>query len=364
MLQMVVRICQRHDLRAEPPRMGAGTRSYTRAPMPGTGPIRRFRTKWKRRRAHNFERSVWREVGGGLLGQLYLDRGDGPADTILLAGHDRSGTTWIAEALNHRKDLRYIYEPFHPGRVDATRVFTPRLYLRPEDRDATYLDAARAVLSGQVRSLWADKYNRAFLPKRRLVKEVRSNLLLPWLSASFPETRIVFMLRHPCAVANSERRLSGSWHIDLSRFLSQPALMADYLEPFRARIEAAAAGSSDWDKRVCVWCIENHVPLTGLDPTRMHVAFYEDFCVDPGVELRRLYDFVAMPFDPGALETLAKPSATSRKDSAVLSGEDLVEAWRRSVTPEEVASTMSVVEAFGLDRIYGADPMPRWRPVP
>jgi hypothetical protein len=327
--------------------------------MSVTGTVRRFRTKVKRRRARNFHRGIWQELAGGLLGQLYLDRGDGPKDAVLLAGHDRSGTTWIAEVLNHRRDFRYVFEPFHPGRVDATEVFTPRLYLRPDDSDPRYVGAARAVLSGRVRSLWADKYNRAPVPRRRLIKEVRSNLLLPWLAGTFPETPIVFMLRHPCAVANSERKLSDAWHIDLNRFLSQPNLMQDHLAPFEDAMRAAA---SDWDKRVFVWCIENHVPLAALDPSKVLFAFYEDFCVDPETELKRLFEFVNLPYDPHALETLAKPSATSRKDSAVFSGEDLIEAWRGSVTPEEVEATMRVVALFGLDRIYTSDSMPRSRP--
>jgi len=330
--------------------------------MSVSGSIRRFRTKLHRRRSRNFQRSVWREIGGGLLGQLYVDRGDGPADTILLAGHDRSGTTWIAEALNHRTRLRYIYEPFNPGRVDATSAFTPRIYLRPTDRRPEYVEAANAVLSGKVRSLWADKYNRSILPKRRLVKEVRSNLVLPWLCENFPQTRVVFLMRHPCAVANSERKLSDRWTIDLSRFLGQPALMEDYLAPFQDRIEAAAAGSVDWDKRVCVWCIEHLVPLSALDPRRVLFAFYEDFCVEPEAELRRLFDFVDLPFDASALSRLERPSATSRKDSAVVTGGDRVDAWRHTVTPDELASATSIVQAFGLDRIYTSDSMPRTRP--
>ena len=186
--------------------------------------------------------------------------------------------------------------------------------------------------------------------------------MLPWLCDAFPEMRVVFLMRHPCAVANSERKLSDTWTIDLSRFLGQSALMEDYLEPFRETIEAAAAGSADWDKRVCVWCIEHHVPLAALDPGKVLFAFYEDFCVDPEAELRRLFDFVDVPYDPSALSTLAKPSATSRKDSAVVTGGDIVDAWRRTVTPDELASTLRIVERFGLDRIYSAASMPQSRP--
>ena len=65
--------------------------------------------------------------------------------------------------------------------------------------------------------------------------------------------------------------------------------------------------------------------------------------------MQRLFAFLELPFDADALTKLARPSATSRKDSAVVAGGDLVEAWRRSVTDEELAATMRVVELFGLD---------------
>jgi hypothetical protein len=315
--------------------------------------VRRFRRSWRHRRSRNFNRSAWQEIGGGVFGQFYVDRGGGPGDTILLAGRDRSGTTWIAQALNHDRSLRYIYEPFHP---DRTR-FTPRLYLRPGDSEPRYIDAARAVLSGRTRSLWADRYNRAVLPTRRLVKEIRRNLLLPWLSDAFPDMRIVFLLRHPCAVADSERRLSSRMVFDLSRFLSQDELMEDYLEPFRPRMLGV---TSDWEKSILLWCIENYVPFSALS-SRAHIAFYEDFCVDPEGELRRLFEYAQLPFSQAALEELSKPSATIRTDSAITTGRNPVAAWRRNVTDDEVRSAMEIVELFGLEKIYGAEPMPLYR---
>src|SRR5437870_3848637 len=107
-----------------------------------------------RRRKRNFREELWKEASRGLLGQVYVDRGGGPEDTFFMAGTGRSGTTWIAEVLNHDHAYRYLHEPFRPGRVRATKPFLPRQYLRPDDRDPRYVEPARAILSGRVRSLF------------------------------------------------------------------------------------------------------------------------------------------------------------------------------------------------------------------
>jgi hypothetical protein len=325
--------------------------------MAGTTTMQRFRRSWQQRRPRKFDRSAWREIGDGVVGQLYIDRGRGPEDTILLAGRNRSGTTWIAQALNQDRSLRYIYEPFHPNRTS----FMPRLYLRPRDRDPRYVDPARAILSGHSRSLWADRYNRATMPRRRLVKEIRRNLLLPWLSDAFPGMPIVLLLRHPCAVADSERRLADHLTFDFSRFLDQDALMEDYLEPFRTQMLEA---TSDWEKSIVLWCIENYVPLAGLPSGRAHIALYEDFCTDPEREVRRLYEYTALPFSGTALEALSRPSTAVRTDSAIMRGQDPAAAWRRNVSDDEVATAMRIVESFGFDRMYGPEPLPRSRQGP
>lgn len=101
-----------------------------------------------------------------------------------------------------------------------------------------------------------DRFNESFLVRRRLVKEIRANVLLPWLHSVFPDVPIVLILRHPCAVALS--RLSLRWGTTLDDFLSQPALMDDYLHPIEADIRGA---TEPFDRHIFMWCIENYVPL-------------------------------------------------------------------------------------------------------
>ena len=323
--------------------------------------LRRLPRRWKRRRQKNFQVDTWREMGKLVRGQFYVDRGGGADDTIFLAGQGRSGTTWISELVNAKGEFRFIDEPFHPGRLHVTERFAPRQYLRPDDRTPELVRSAEAIVTGRVRSLWTDRYNRRPFPRRRLIKEVRGNLLLPWLHARFPQMPMVLLLRHPCAVVTSQFRLAEDWHVDLRRFLRQDALMQDHLEAVRDPLERAAAEGSEFERHVMAWAIDNYVPLRMLTSGGVHVCFYERFCVDPAGETGRLFAFLGLPVDAAATARLREPSATAQKDSAILAGDgiDLVNRWKRDVSVADLDLTLDVLRLFGLDAVYGEGAMPK-----
>jgi hypothetical protein len=317
--------------------------------------FRRWRRRWRSQREWSVRDSLWREAGAAVRGQLYRDRGGDHRHTAYLAGTGRSGTSWISEVINSDNGFRIIHEPLRPDRLRVTSVFRPRHYLRPDDRDPRYTTAMAAIVDGRIRSVWTDKYNRKLLPKRRLVREVRGNLLVPWIHRRFPEMPMVLLLRHPCAVVTSQLKWEGEWPIFLERFLSEGDLVEDLLGPLVDKISAA---ETEFDKHMFAWCIENVVPLRLLDPGEIHVAFYERFCVDPASELDRLLSFLGQSVNDRALTRLRNPSNSSRKDSAVVRGEDLVRSWQRAVTKRQVRRALEILELFGLDAVYGEEPMP------
>ena len=299
---------------------------------------------------------LWRKVGSRVRGQLYLDRGSDHCDTVFVAGSGRSGTTWLSEVINYDNSYRYIFEPFHPNRLRITGEFKPRQYLRPDDRDPTFLHPTESILAGRIRSVWTDKYNRAALPRRRLVKEVRANLLLPWMRANFAGMPIILVLRHPCAVVSSQLKLEWNWHTDMATLLGQRSLMEDHLDPFRAAMEEA---DSDVERHALVWCAENYVALRTVAGEGVHTTFYEHLVMDPATHLRSMFAFLGKPFDSRVLSRVRDPSPVTRKDSAVLSGGDPVPAWREELSAEQVRRTLEIVALFGLDSVYSDDPMPR-----
>lgn len=289
------------------------------------------------------------------LGRTFFETNHDERNTVFLAGTGRSGTSWVGELINYDNAYRDMFEPFHARYVTLCRDFVYSLYLRPDDTDETYLAPARAVLTGRVRDPWIDARNRALFPSRRLIKEVRANLWLAWLRRQFPSIPIVMLMRHPCAVASS--RTHEDWATRVPQFLAQRALFEDHLEPFRELIERS---QTTFEKHVIAWCIHHYVPLRQFSADALPVVFYEELCARPHDEIRRLFGYIGRKCDDGVFERLRLPSRSSERRTEIkgASGSQLVDSWRKRVTPDESRQAVKILRAFGLDAIYGEDPMP------
>ena len=329
----------------------------------------------------NHTRERMRRMRAHLFSAPYRTLNRDYRESIFLAGSGRSGTTWVSDIINHKNQYRYVFEPFHRGKVKICRGFRRRQYLRPEDQREEFLRPARIILSGALRRhYWADHFNGKFVPRRRLIKEIhanrslyladrldsgftpsrrlikeiRANLMLGWIHANFPEMPIVFLLRHPCAVAHS--KIKCGWkqpHLD--EFLSQRELVEDFLEPFEDEMRFA---KTDFERHVFTWCVENYVPLKQLTCGEAYLAFYENLCEDPEGEVGRLFAFLGKNFGRSVFESMRKPSLLSREGSAILTGEKLVGGWRRHTTSAQLERAVEILGLFGMDKIYSEKTMP------
>lgn len=299
-------------------------------------------------------KSKTRKLGSAILRPLFLDLGGDHRDSIFVAGTERSGTTWLADLVNYRSSFRLIFEPFWASRVPECGAFSAQQYLRPDEGGAEFLEPARKILGGSVRNPWFDKFHRAFVTRRRVVKDVRANLLLNWLSVQFPGMPIVLIIRHPCAVASSQKQAKHRFGSLQDHFLNQPKLVEDFLDPF---MDTAQNLETPFEERVFRWCIQNYVPLTQFGYGDIHVIFYEELCVRPEATLKALFEYLALPLDLDKVDLLA-PSPVSRPDSAVVTGESLVDKWRDFVTPDEVDRAIKILQLFGLDSLYDNESLP------
>src|SRR5690348_9305469 len=150
--------------------------------------------------------------------------------------------------------------------------------------------------------------------------------MLKWMKAHFDGVRLVLMMRHPCADANS--RLQLGWQSHLDELLAQDDLMADHLAPYAAHIRSA---QTPFEKHVFLWCVENYVPLRQLERGDVHLVFYENLCEQPEAEVERLFAFLGRPVEPAVFGRLSQPSELSREESAAVRGGSLVDSWRRFV---------------------------------
>ncbi len=288
-----------------------------------------------------------------LRSQLYINFNTNYKGTIFLAGTGRSGTTWISDIINYRNEYRYMFEPFYPDNVKICRNFRYRQYIRPDNRDKRFLEPAMLILSGKIRNFWIDSYNRKFIAEKRLIKDIRAHLLLKWMFANFPGIKIILLFRHPCAVACSKLKLK--WGDHLEEIFSQDELVEDFLKPFENEVNKR---NDIFEKYILLWCIENYIPLKQFNKDEIHLTFYENFCINPGDELQRLYSFLNKGFDEKANINFKTPSLLSRKESAIITGDSLIGSWKKHITNEQVKRAFDILTLFGLEKIYDEDSIP------
>ena len=285
-----------------------------------------------------------------LPGGFYVDLGKGDyRSSVFLAGSGRSGTTWLSQIINHRRGSRYVFEPFNPREVGMLGHFRTKQYLRPEDRREKFLEPTRLVLTGGLRDPWTDRLNGRIVARRRLIKDIRANLLLGWMRVNFPGMPIILLLRHPCAVVAS--RLDLGWKDNLSETMEQRELVEDFLLPMEAEIRSA---SDDFERHRFLWCIDNYVPLKQLGPEEVHLTFYENLLARPEEELRSLFVSLGEDFDERIYRRLRRPSPLSRKNAPAPS----VEGWRTRVSSDQLERANEILRLFGLDHLYGEGAMP------
>ncbi|XAL98840.1 sulfotransferase [Phycisphaeraceae bacterium D3-23] len=290
-----------------------------------------------------------------LARRVYLDT-HAPDSSVLVAGTGRGGTTWLSQLINHDHHYRLMFEPVMPDHVPMFEPLSRRPYLPRDETDDTWGQPLDRVFSGRLRNTWVDAHNSRLIARHRLVKDIRLNLALPWIAQRYPRMPIVWLLRHPCAVAYSKLKLGWNTHLDL--FLEDHRLMRDHLSPYRALLSSAA---EPWDRHVLMWCVETLIPLRTLQPGETLPVSYEDLCDTPWTTLDGVFACLGRPYRRNVMEhALTLRSATHRTGSAVVTGADPVAGWQRHVTPAQRRRAGDLLRAFGLDALYNAeDPRPR-----
>jgi hypothetical protein len=292
----------------------------------------------------------------------FIERNHDPAHTLMLAGSGRSGSTWLSEVLVERFSCRMIFEPLRRDRVDLAAHVPWGVYVDAGRSDPELRAVMESIMTGRIRSRWTDRHNVRRLPGRRLVKEIRATNLLPWLHVQFPESPVLYLLRHPVPVAWSASELG--WDPFFSEFTKQTELMDGPLAPWRDVIARHATDDDLFHRHVLRWCMENVVPVSQLAPASVHVLFYEDLVEDPLGELQRLARYLGRfaggiwAFDPTPGTAVDRPSAANYRKTPMMAADERLRSWVDAVSPTQVQKALDLVAEFGLDRLYGSSVRP------
>lgn len=312
------------------------------------------------------------------------------ADLRVIAGSGRSGTTWVQDALADANELRPIFEPLHPRVSEVGNRYAHRT-LRAGEEHPDLTQFMTDVCAGRGPQLWA-RYRRhpqwlfppagdlatreglgrlyrawskfvAEFPKlyqasRRpapLVKCIRSNLMLGWLSRQCGG-RVVLIIRHPGAVIESELR--GKWEPQaaLDRFRHDAALHELTGNRYRTLLSRPL---SDIEALATRWVIENQYPTLWASADGVTVVHYERLKSSPGEEWPRMCAALDLANVP-ATSALARPSqqSGSRKPESNSAGSK-APRWMQDLTQGQVREIQGVLDEVGFELYSMRDLAPR-----
>jgi len=283
------------------------------------------------------------------------------AHPILVTGTHRSGTTWVGRMLAAGSSTAYISEPLNvlhrPG-VFHTKVTHWYPYICEENQNE-FLPSFKELLKfdyrlwDEIRSIRSRKdflrmgrdffiFSNGWLRGQRpLWKDPFAVFSLDWFAKCL-NCKIVVTVRHPAAFTSSLKRLN--WTFAFQDLLDQPLLMRDFLEPYRAQMEAATSDGIIGQSAL-LWNLIYRSVHTMLERNPDFIAVrHEDLARDPVNQFHDLYKALDLDFTPGVAKTILTSSSSdnpvepSRKNiyAVKLDSRSNIDNWKKRLTPEEI----------------------------
>jgi hypothetical protein len=311
---------------------------------------------------------------------------------VMVAGMARAGTSWVAEMLRAAGGFVHLNEPFNPkhppGRspgIFNARVPVGYLYITNENCEQ-YRPALQDTFRFRYRHLAELRVNRtcfdlakmakysssfvvgALTGKRPLLDDPYASLASEWIAEQF-DGQVALLVRHPAAMVASYRKLGYRAH--LRHFLDQPMLMAEWMEPWRAEMEALVETEDRIAQVAMFWRMLHYVlgEMAARSP-RVHVVRYEDLCSDPEGTYHQLFTSLGLEFNAGAREEVARATSGTSKNKShswrfsrhgglsrtafrPMDSRAMINAWRTVIDAGEAARireiTAGVADCFYTD---------------
>jgi hypothetical protein len=123
-------------------------------------------------------------------------------------------------------------------------------------------------------------------------------------------------------------------------------------------MEVISNATTSEEKHAIIWSVSNLVPLKQFQPNEIKIIYYEHLCTQPEIELPSLFRSIGHKYEIPRLDQINRPSQTTRKTSAVVSGEDKITQWKKKLSPTQIDNILRVVASFGLNHLYADSVLP------
>jgi hypothetical protein len=314
---------------------------------------------------------------------------DALASLILVLGAPRSGTTWLAKIVDSHPDVLYRHEPDArlPGPSPLTLDALPTLLEswladhspRTVTKQPFFAKSWQPAWARGLRTVLATASSAAArmpppfraladLPvpdlgarpaPRVAVKSIAWAEGAAMLTRTLPDSRTIFILRHPCGQVASVMRGNRQLRFDLRTTGTDMPFDEVRAVCFAASLgtgDAAFQALPDAAKYAWSWRAFNEPTYAALAAApNVHVVLYEALCAETQVLARRILKFIGLDWNRQTEDFVARSTAHQGAPGYYRVFRDAVaaaEAWRATMPPADQAAVRSVVSASPLARFW------------
>jgi hypothetical protein len=311
------------------------------------------------------------------------------ATLILVFGAPRSGTTWLAKIIDSHPDVLYRHEPDAtlPGPLPLTIEAIPQLLALwaadrsprttsklpffPKSWQPAWKRHARTLLATGLRvaARMPPPFNaiaKLSIPDlgdrpapRVVIKSIAWSEGAPVLASCLPDSRTIFILRHPCGQVASVMRGNRQRRFDLKS--DGTDMPFDEVKAIRFAAahginEPAFQALSHAAKYAWSWRAFNEPAYAALAAqSNVHIVLYEALCAETDVLAHRILRFAGLEWNRQT-EAFVALSTSHRGKSAYYAifrnAVAAAENWRTTMPAADQDAVRSVLAASPLARFW------------
>ncbi|MCV9388809.1 sulfotransferase domain-containing protein [Reichenbachiella ulvae] len=281
---------------------------------------------------------------------------------IIISAYGRGGSTWLEAMLKAYPNVVSFYEPLSAAYQYMCKDlnFGQYHYLKPQEKKPKAINFFKGLFSQKKFAFEMinnfDRKVSLYQFRNRevnLFKFIRLNTLLPWLENNLIHSPTILLLRHPCAVVNSQinyaknKTYNGSWtpndKFEIDSFTQNGFDKKDFAE-------ILSNISSNEERLAAWWSINTKIALEQCKNT--HVVFYENLLESPRGELSKIFKIFNLDIQylDQCLSKSQTPSPTSLNSPSEHNSR--LEYWTHNLSQTQITDILSIVNRFGLGHLY------------
>jgi hypothetical protein len=253
-----------------------------------------------------------------------------PNQPCLILGHPRSGTNYTATVVKSHSATSLLTEPFSLHNGYIRKHFCRYWGEESFDPEFSHKGLIEYPLSVQYFKEFAN-WALSAEDNLRIFKETTFLLKLPWLARYLPTLNIVYLHRDPKGIVSSFKKagLYERWgYQNLYYSLCEEVRRQDALSGYQQLVSATTV--DDWmDVLTTMYHIRTHQARINLRRFRHLVVSYEDLVGDPSSTVRRILEFVSLPFQDEVSQAIDQRTQETR--GGIFSSYQ----WREVLTEKE-----------------------------